>query len=106
MICSTVIPSFMLSSRLLVLSPIRLPAAAIPQTVQCALLSSLEPGPTSGRVPDPIPRLAAHPENDPSSTPGSIRSCPRPDPAVTLPAVLRSLQSHAIRMDPRPPETG
>src|ERR1700675_292045 len=98
-------PSFMLSSLLLVLSPTQLPAATIPQTAQCALPSPPEPVPTSGTAPDPIPLSAAHPETDPWSTPGSTRSCPRPDPAVTLPALLQSSQSHAIRKDPPPLET-
>src|SRR6266853_5061423 len=99
-------PSCMPSSLLFVLSPIQLPAATTPQTAQCALLSPPEPVPTSGTAPDPIPLSVAHPETDPWSTPGSIRSCPHPDPAVTLPALLQSSQSHAIRKDPPPPEIG
>src|SRR5208282_2006622 len=50
----------------------------------------LEPVPTSETVPDLTPPSAAHPETGPSSTPGSIRSCPHPDPSATLPARLKT----------------
>src|ERR1700676_1183793 len=98
--------SFMLSSPLLVLFPRQLPAATIPQTDQCVPPSPPEPDPTFGTVPDPTPRLGARPETGPWSIPGSIRSCPHLNRSVTHPALLRSSQSHAIRKDPRPPESG
>src|ERR1700687_5725107 len=99
-------PSFMPLSLLLVLSPIQLPAAAMPQPAQFALLFPPEPALTCETTPDPTPRLAAHPETGPSSIRRSIRSCRHPAPRVTLPALLQSSQSHAIRKGPPPPETG